>query len=107
MTARPHLTSDAIVEGLKTHHVDLHRLQRSVNGYLLDHVGDLLVAGEAVPATDGEWSFPILLSTNRRGILGEVGRLKVSRQGLIEPLTDTEIEEVERRAREVATGSAF
>jgi hypothetical protein len=97
--------SSASVDGFNPNPLDLHHLRKSADEYLLDHVGDLLIAGEPELSAGG-WLIPILLSTNRRGVIGEVGKLRASRLGTIESLTANESEEVDRRAREVATGSA-
>jgi hypothetical protein len=44
--------------------------------HLMDHVGDLTMAGTATKV-DGCWRFPIVLSNARQGTLGEIGTIEV------------------------------
>src|SRR5687768_2362407 len=104
-TSRRNLASNRLTESSSSGQIDLEQLQQSADEYLLDHVGDLLVSGAPVMASSGKWEIPILLSTSRGGIIGEVGKLKASSLGEINTLTAGEYEELKRRAREVATGS--
>ena len=74
--------------------------------YLLDHVGDLLGAGEPGVYEDGLWSFPIELSNARRGVLGDVGTIRVdARTGQV-LFTEDERAQVEARAREMARAAS-
>src|SRR5688572_27301549 len=44
--------------------------------YLMDHVGDLTMAGTP-KKIDGRWCFPIILGNVRQGTLGEIGTIEV------------------------------
>ena len=51
--------------------------QEIADGYLIDHVGDLLGAGTPRLSEDGCWRMPIVLSNARRGDIGQVGTISV------------------------------
>ena len=85
--------------------IDSSSAQRIANGYLIDHVGDLLGAG--APRQDGGcWIMPIILSTARRGRLGEVGTISVDAATGAVRFSDEERKRVKDRARALAGASS-
>jgi hypothetical protein len=79
--------------------------RRTANGYLLDHVGDLLQAGDA-HLSEGYWVMPILLGNVRQGVLGEVGTISVHAQTGGIAFTAEDLARVEERAGLLAGSSA-
>jgi hypothetical protein len=105
MTTSRRTAQNPSVNDLNTDRFDITRLRQLADEYLIDQVGDLLVSGAPEAVGADSWEIPILLSTSRRGILGQVGTLKTTSVGEIRALTAKEFEELKRRAREVAIGS--
>ena len=72
--------------------------------YLMDHVGDLTMAGSP-RKVDGFWRFPIILSNARQGTLGEIGEIEVdSDSGDIR--LSASFEELIANAKRLTHGSA-
>jgi hypothetical protein len=100
-------------------HIDIHIqadlnvsayvARRQVTGYLLDNVSDHL-SGEAPDLViDGEqvlWRVPVVLYLTSKGRVGQVGAIDVdARTGQL-LITPALIEDIERRAHELAARSA-
>lgn len=77
-------------------HEEAHDL---ADAYLLDHVGDTLVAGAPRLSESGRWVVPIVLAYMRRGELGEVGTLELDATSGEVFFTEEDRERVMARAR--------
>ena len=78
--------------------VDQEEARETADAYLMDSVGDLLVAG--APRLEGaSWIVPIELATARRGRIGEVGTLSVDAVSGVVSFSEQQRAEVEARAR--------
>jgi hypothetical protein len=61
---------------LEAETIDRAKARELADLYLMDHVGDLTMAGHE-NKVDGRWRFPIVLSNVRQGALGEIGIIEV------------------------------
>jgi hypothetical protein len=68
-------------------------------GFLIDHVGELLVPGEPELLPDGNWRLPVFLSTSRRGTVGQVGFITVDARTGEVLFPDEELARVKASAR--------
>jgi hypothetical protein len=72
------------------------------DAYLLDHVGDMFVAGAPELSDNGRWIVPIILAYMRRGELGVVGSIQVDAVSGEVLFTEDDRQGVEARARLLA-----
>jgi hypothetical protein len=82
--------------------------RQKVNVLMLDQVGNLLHGGEPEFLVSDRfyWRVPVLLSTPKRGLIGQVGAVRVDAQ-TGEVLTDAEmLDDLAEHARRLLAGSA-
>lgn len=81
--------------------------RQKVNVLMLDRVGNLLHGGEPELAVSNRlcWRVPVLLSTPRRGLVGQVGAVQIDAQSG-EVLADDELlKDIAEHARRLLAGS--
>ncbi len=57
--------------------IDAAQACEIANGYLIENVGDLLMAGSPILSKEGRWTMPIVASNAVRGEIGQVGTISV------------------------------
>jgi len=86
--------------------VSAYMAQRQVTGYLVDNVSDHLSGETPDLVVDGErllWRVPVVLYLTSRGRVGQVGAIDVDAQTGQLQITPALINEIENRARQVAS----
>src|SRR5207248_2005782 len=74
--------------------------------FLANEVGNLLMASDPVQAQDGCWEMSITLGNAVRGVLGEVGTIRVDSSSGRVLFPDDERTKVKERARSLYRASA-
>ncbi len=100
-------------------HIDIHIradlnvsayvARRQVTGYLIDNVSDHLSGEPPDLVVDGEcllWRVPVVLYLTSQGKVAQVGTMDVDAQTGQLQIVPTLIEDIERRARQLATRPA-
>ena len=86
--------------------VSAYMAQRQVTGYLVDNVSDHLSGETPDLVVDGErllWRVPVVLYLTSRGKVGQVGAIDIDAQTGQLQITPALINEIENRARQVAS----
>jgi hypothetical protein len=94
-----------MIAGTRTE-VGAQTAQELADAYLIDNVGDLLMAGTPSLSEDGCWMMGIILGNARRGELGEVGTIRVDAQTGAILFTDDDCRRVKARAEALACAPA-
>ena len=81
--------------------------RQKVNLLMLDQVGNLLHSGEPELLVSSRlyWRVPVLLSTPSRGLVGQVGAVRVDAQTGEVLADDTLLKDMAEHARRLLTGS--
>jgi hypothetical protein len=82
--------------------------RQKINVLMLDQVGNLLHGGEPELLVSEKlyWRVPALLSTPRRGLVGQVGAIRVDAQTGEVQADDDSLREMTDHARQLLAGSA-
>lgn len=82
--------------------------RQKINVLMLDQVGNLLHGGEPELLVSEKlyWRVPVLLSTPRRGLVGQVGSIQVDAQTGAVQADDRLLKDIADHARHLLAGSA-
>src|SRR5437870_3180714 len=86
--------------------IDADTAQGIAADYLIDYVGNLLEAGPPQLMEDGCWLMPVILSSSRRGRIGQVGTIAVDAESGQILFSDEDRVKVKASARLLAGASS-